>query len=237
MIHPKAPAVINTRLLILSDQEVSAEFWSHAIRRQGICVDCVDLDRTSQYLPRIHEYDLCIIDINDRDADGVSLCRTVRGALDNPLLVLTYLRDERVLLQLYREGADECVIKPVGPVLLIAKMKAWLRRASGAEADTASVHYSDLHLEMDLRRLTVPDGSHIKLSNLECRLVFLLLSNRGQVVPTEAIVDQVWRGYGDGDSSLLKRLVYRLRRKIEPEPSQPRFIESVPGIGYRFRLD
>lgn len=229
--------MISARVLILSDQTDSAEIWSHAIGRKGLAVDVADLVNAEQFFADMHTYDLSIVDINGQDVDGVLVCRRIRAAFDNPLLVLTYDQDERVHLQLYREGADECVIKPVGPVLLIAKMLAWLRRASEVQTTSADVQFRDFCLDQENRRLTIPNGDTVKLSALESRLLFLLLKNRGQTVATESIADQVWQGYGGGDSSLLKRLVYRLRRKIEPDPRHPCYIETVTGAGYRFRAE
>jgi DNA-binding response OmpR family regulator len=228
--------MVNARVLILSDQEESAGVWSHALQRRGIQADLADLVPGSlQHFCSIRNYDLCIMDINEQDADGVVMCRSIRYAFDNPLLLLTYEQDERIHLQLYREGADECVVKPIGPVLLLAKIVAWLRRSSSVDPTLSIVGHGDFHLEPDLRSLKTPNGDSIKLSNLESRLITVLLNNRGTIVPTESIVDQVWGAYGEGDSTLLKRLVYRLRRKIEPDPKSPRYIESIPGTGYRFR--
>jgi DNA-binding response OmpR family regulator len=90
----------------------------------------------------------------------------------------------------------------------------------------------DLRLDPAWRTILTADGSAIKLSTLEFRLLHLLMINRGQVLPSDIIVDRVWGYGGEGDSTLLKNLVYRLRRKIEPDPRQPRYIQTVAGEGY-----
>ena len=226
--------MMNSKVLILSDQYVSAEVWAHALRRQGLAVDIFELGTKQWQAELIATYDLCVIDINEHDDEAVTLCRSVRAATDNPLIVLTYEQDERTHLKLYEQGIDECVIKPLGPVLLIAKLMAWLRRSNVDCEPPVALDYKDFRLDSEARQLTTPDGTGIKLSHLESRLVFILLSNRGRAVPSETIVAHVWDGYGAGDSALLKRLVYRLRQKLEPDPHYPCYIESIPGIGYKF---
>lgn len=129
-------------------------------------------------------------------------------------------------------------MKSIGPPLFLAKARAWLRRSWTISAETLnSVQMDDLCLNPARREVVTASGSTAKLTNLEFRLLYFLMSHRGQVLESDLIVDRVWGYDGGGESALLKSLVYRLRRKIEDEPDHPRYIHTVTGVGYTFDPD
>jgi len=124
----------------------------------------------------------------------------------------------------------------MSPRLLLAKVRDWLRRSWTIAAEALDpLQVGDLRLESTGRQVVTADGYGVKLTNLEFRLLHLLMSDAGQALESNVIVDRVWGHTGGGDSVLLKNLVYRLRRKIEPEPSEPRYIETVAGEGNTFQ--
>jgi len=144
--------------------------------------------------------------------------------------------NESHILKAYQAGVDECVAKPVSPALFLAKVKVWLRHSWTIPAEGLEfMQISDLYLDTHGRKVIRGAGEGIKLTNLEFRFLYLLMNNPGRILETEYIVERVWGYYGDGDSNLLKNLVYRLRRKIEPDHNSPRYIHSEPGIGYKFQ--
>jgi DNA-binding response OmpR family regulator len=226
-----------TKVLIINDEQEHAEIIAHGLERRGIEVDMTDLDRRAVQLCTDYTYNLVMIDMNDQFSEILALCQRIRAAFDGPLLVLTYESDERLHLQLYRAGINESIAKPIGIPLLLAKVRAWLHRALVPQPQPSSIQYADFQLDTINRTLTRPDKKEVKLSNLEYRLAFLLLTNRGQLLATESLVDRMWSEHGDGDSSMLKNVIYRLRRKIEPDSNLPPYIETVAGHGYRFRSD
>jgi len=116
---------------------------------------------------------------------------------------------------------------------------AWLRRSwVGSIEVLANLQVGDLLLDPAQRQLVAPPSQVIKLTNLEFRLLYLLMSHHGQVLETNVIIDRVWGSYSDGgDSILLKNLVYRVRNKIELDPHQPRYILNVAGEGYMFQAN
>jgi DNA-binding response OmpR family regulator len=127
-------------------------------------------------------------------------------------------------------GTDDYIAKSFSPKNLLARVPAVLRRSG--QQPPGDLTLGDLTIDVDRQEVRRADGEVIKLTPLEFRLLHYLFVNQGQVLPTEMIIEHVW-GYGaSGDRSLLKQLVRRLRLKIEPDPAHPRYIETVPGVGY-----
>lgn len=151
-------------------------------------------------------------------------------------MLLTPGRNEAHILEVYQAGVDECIVKPVSPSLFLAKVGAWLRRSWTIPAEAMEdLQVGDVRLEPARREVAIATGSAVKLTNLEFRLLHLLMTHRGQVLEPDVIIDRVWGYAGSGDSAALKNVVYRLRRKIEPDPSRPRYIQTVAGEGYTFQ--
>jgi len=172
-------------------------------------------------------FDLTLIDVHTPQLDGVDLCRRLQAEAVNPILLLTPRSDEAHLLEAYQAGADECIAKPISPSL----RRSWTVPTEALD----SLQVGDLQLNPARRQVVTPSGAIVKLTNLEFRLLHLLMSHQTQVLDTNLIIDRVWGYTGGGDTVLLKNLVYRLRRKIEPDPSQPRYIQTVTGAGYSFQ--
>ena len=142
----------------------------------------------------------------------------------------------QLMHEAYQAGVDECVAKPVGPALFLAKVKVWLRRSWTVPAETLEVVQSnDLYLDPYARQVKRASGERVRLTNLEFRLLYLLMKNPGRILESDYIVGLVWGYHGEGNSHLLKNLVYRLRRKIEPDPNHPLYLHTEPGVGYRFQ--
>ena len=183
-------------------------------------------------------FDLIVIDIHTPALDGIDLCKQFRAVAVNPILLLPRRGDESHLLQAYEAGVDECIVRPISARLFLAKVLAWQRRSWTVPTEALdSLQAADVQLDPARRELVTANGVVIKLTNLEFRLLHLLMSHRGCPLDSNLIVERVWGYEGNGEGALLKNLVYRLRRKIEPDPSQPRYIELVAGEGYAFRFD
>jgi DNA-binding response OmpR family regulator len=151
-----------------------------------------------------------------------------------PIMMLTARGEEADLVRALELGADDYLTKPFSPRTLVARVKALLRRA-GHEG-SSQTQIGDIVLDQDLLLLRI-GGREVKVTPLESRLLQLLLANAGQVVHTDRMLVHVWGHRGGGDRQLLKQLVHRLRQKIGDDPEQPRWLSTVPSVGYMLRVN
>jgi DNA-binding response OmpR family regulator len=230
--HLKRP---NARVLIISDEPSTAAIWGFSLNQVGFQVTLIGisdsiLEVCMEVLP-----DLIIIEDFNKEVEEIGLCRQLRRETAVPILYLTGKTDEAFQIQVYKVGADECITFPITPRLFQAKVEAWLRRTMSIPlAALKEVECGELRLNADKRWLRLPADKLVKLTNLETRLLYLLMSHPGQVFETDEIVNKVWGYWGEGDKSLLKNLVYRLRRKMEPDLEHPRWVVTVKDRGYAF---
>src|SRR6185503_8076359 len=152
-----------------------------------------------------------------------------------PILLFLPSHDETQVLEAYAAGVDEVVIKPIGPAIFLAKITAWVRRSWIMPVDELSLVKVGRHrLDPTQRCIIDSKGLEIKLTNLEFRLLHLLMSRPGYVFSAGDIIESIWGEYGNGDQVLLKNVVYRLRKKIEADPSHPMLLQTWQG-GYAFQ--
>jgi len=179
--------------------------------------------------------DLVIIEAALPKLDGFEVCRKMANESAALILFLTGDGREADEIRALDLGADDYLRKPFSPRLLLARLRALARRAAAApHVSTASV-VSAGPISLDsMRHEAARSGLRVRLTPTESRLLHLLLTHSGQVLPTELIVERVW-GYDDaGDTGLVKTHIRHLRQKIEPQPNAPQFIVTVPGVGYTF---
>lgn len=220
-------------LLVVDDSEVGG-ILAYALRQMGL--EPVRAQSAAEALAYWDQdtYALILIDVYGPGLDGIELVKRIRGEAANPILLFSMCGEESYAIRAYQAGADECIIKPISPPLFLAKVRAWLRYSWTVSTAALNLLEAGPFLLDTAQQAVVVDGRReVRLTNLEFRLLHLLMSHAGQVLPSGLIVDRVW-GYGGGDSVLLKNVIYRLRRKLEPETSQPSHIQTVAGRGYAF---
>jgi DNA-binding response OmpR family regulator len=162
----------------------------------------------------------------------------VRAITAVPVLVIADAPPEDDLCAALQAGADLVLCRPVAGRVLAAYAQVLVRRAGGAPSFILPrLDLQDVRLDPATRTIEVAGQQPHRLTQLEFRLLFVLMTNRGQVIPTDVIVERVWGYAGQGERDLVRGLVSRLRRKMEPNPDQPRYIETVQGVGYRFIAD
>jgi DNA-binding response OmpR family regulator len=222
------------KVLVVSNQLTTGPLWTYMLQQQNISVvheaDPADaIDRLAETIP-----DLVIVDVTPPD-QAISLISHLRQETSVPVLLLTRSESEEFLLRAYEAGADDCIVKPVSASLFLAKVKVWLRRTwSVPVAVLAPLTAGNLRLLPAERAVVLSEGKPIRLTSLEFRLLYTLMSRPDYVVTIEELNQRVW-GYSDtSDTSMLKNMIYRLRRKIEADPSNPRWILTVAGAGYQF---
>lgn len=217
-------------LLVAEDPDEVAIF-SVILQRAGLAVTTTkNLDRALQnWLDR--PADVILLSLPDiSSADQV---RRVRSETLVPLIVV--LQASNSPAELLKMGADLVIGPAFDPKLLIAQIGVLIRRANTLPtAALPSLSAGCLTLEPVARTVKCPDKPAQRLTPLEFRLLYTLMINRNQVVPTETIVERVWGYSGEGDRDLVRGLISRLRLKVEPDPRRPVYILTMPGLGYMF---
>jgi len=167
--------------------------------------------------------------------DPLSHVRGLRSVTSVPLVVIADVAPEEALAALFDAGADLVILRPYSARLLIARMRALMRRAGGVSLfSLPTLSVGGLTLDPATRTVQVADQSPHRLTHLEFRLLYTLMLHRGHIISTENIVERVWGYTGRGDRELVRGLVRRLRAKVEPDPRSPTYIVTVPSVGYSF---
>ncbi|CAG0976107.1 Phosphate regulon transcriptional regulatory protein PhoB [Anaerolineales bacterium] len=224
----------NSRVFVICDQDATAPIWGYIIREKGLVAILENsvqraMDRSIEDLP-----DLIVVDVNASHQQRMELCKKFRSVSASPILLFLPVNNESEILEAYQAGVDECVVKPISPALFTAKILVWMRR-SWVEP-MAIRQTKRLQLDPAHRAAIGVDGKETKLTNLEFRLLHLLMSRPGFVFKIEDIIRTVWGARRQGDVALLKNMVYRLRKKLEEESGEARLIQTWPG-GYSFLED
>jgi len=189
------------------------------------------LDRVRTELP-----DLVILDVMMPEMDGFETLRMLREISNVPVIMLTVRDEEEDKVRGLELGADDYVTKPFSARELASRVKAVLRRAQGPAGPEESILEIDDRLSIDFnKREVIVEGEHIHLRPTEFRLLYHLVENAGWVVPHETLLSKVWGyEYGEDEIQNLRLYISYLRKKIEPDPSNPRYIFTEIGTGYRF---
>jgi two-component system KDP operon response regulator KdpE len=176
-----------------------------------------------------------LIALPDDRLGAIEQVGQLRGFTAVPILVISDPLPEDLFVNLLEEGADLLVLKPYSVRGLLAQIRSLLRRTAGVPFySLPTLSQSDISLDPSNRTVTVGSKSPKHLTQLEFRLLYTLMTHRGQVIPSENIVENVWGYSGEGSRDLVRGLVQRLRSKVEPDPKQPQYIFTVSGVGYRF---
>jgi DNA-binding response OmpR family regulator len=224
-------------VLIVSDIPEASQAYGYSLRQKGLEVYLAASVAETLEIWSAQSPDLILIDSHSEILNELELCEQLRSEAVVPILVFASRSDEEHILAIYKAGADECTPNPVSLPLLHAKVYAWLLRSAILPVEIfETIQAGDLCFEPLRRKVTLADNSIVRLTGLESRLLYLLMSHPGWVFETEQIVARVWGHYGVGDNVLLKNVIYRLRRKIEPDAGQPRYIHTEAGVGYKFQL-
>ncbi len=188
-----------------------------------------------QALDEIHKQmpDLIILDLAMPGMGGLEACRRVREFSSVPIIVLSAKGSESDKIAALDMGADDYVTKPFGLDELLARVRAVMRRTATADADAAVLSVGDLTIDANERRVTLA-GSEIRLTPKEFEVLKYLASNSGKVVTHRKLLQAVWGVESTEQTEYLRVFINQLRRKIEPDPQNPRYIITEPWVGYRF---
>lgn len=222
------------KVLIVSNQQTTGPLWVFSLQQQKLNVALEAVPANTLARCESESPDLIVLDINLGEPQTLELIKTLRAEMVTPIMLLTPSRSEEYMIETYKAGVDDCIPKPVSPSLFQAKIKVWLRRSGSLAADALNpLKVGTLQLFPSERMVFLANGGAARLTNLELRLLYYLMSRPGQTVTTEDLNQRVW-GYADeADNTMLKNVVYRLRRKIESDPANPLIIQTVTGVGYK----
>ena len=227
-------AALIPKVFVVCDQRDTAPVWGYILRQQGLIVILETsrqkaIDRWSN-----EASDLVVLDVDSQQPERMELYKKFREVSVAPILLLLPAYHETQSLEAYEAGADEVIVKPISPAIFLAKILAWGRRAWTVSVSTLGpVRAGKYGLDSGRRCLIQPDGSEIAVTMLEFRLLHLLMSRPAHIFSAEEIIESLWDAYGSGEPVLLKNVVYRLRKKIEIDPSRPALLQTWQG-GYSF---
>ena len=177
--------------------------------------------------------DVLILDLGLPDMDGTDVIRGVRGWTSAPIIVLSAWGQENQKVAALDAGADDYVTKPFGMDELLARLRAAVRRASPGP-DEPVVVTPDFTVDLAAKRVT-RDGGDVRLTPTEWQMLEVLVRSSGRLVTQRQLLTEVWGPGYQNEANYLRVYVAQLRRKLEPDPSKPRYLLTEPGMGYRFR--
>jgi len=223
-------------VLVVDDEPTITEIVARYLERAGY--DATTAATGPQALQAAAELDpdLVVLDLMLPELDGFEVLRQLQESdgTRTPVILLTAKGEHDDKLAGLRRGADDYVVKPFSPTELVARVDAVLRRARPVEEVTEPIVFDGLEIDPRGRRVT-RDGAEVQLSLREFDLLLFLASNPGQAFSRDQLIDRVWNAPPFSDTSTVTVHIRRLRAKIEPDPEQPRFIQTVWGVGYRFQ--
>ena len=226
--------ITKAKVLIISDEPETARVWGFALNQAGLDVVLVSVFDEVIQTWTDETPDLVIIEDFNTEVEELEICRQLRKLAVVPILYLTTKNNEAFILATYEAGSDETIPYPISPRLFQVKVKAWLRRTLSFPAVLLDpLDKGGFSLDPEKKRLSTP-GGEVALSTLETRLLYVLVNHPSKVFEGNVLVERVWGYYGEGSTDMLKSLVYRLRRKIEPDPGNPVYLLTEGTYGYKF---
>ena len=220
------------RVLVVEDEGAIAEPLAEHLAREGFDAEVVGSIEAADDAFRRQTPDLVLLDVMLPDGDGRDLCREIRKGSDVPIIMLTARGEEIDRIVGLELGADDYVVKPFSAGELVARMRAIMRRGR-ATARKGILAVGPVTLDPAARTVTKGDEP-IELAAKEFDLLHMLMANAGQVVRREEIMDEVWDPHWFGPTKTLDVHISWLRKKLEDDPAEPRFITTVRGVGFRF---
>ncbi|AGZ42639.1 response regulator [Actinoplanes friuliensis] len=222
-----------SRILVVDDDDQlrRALRINLAARRYEVltAADGTSALRTAGHTPP----DLAIVDLGLPDLDGVEVVRGLRGWTSIPIIVLSARHDQAGKVEALDAGADDYVTKPFGMDELLARIRAALRRAA-PQPDSVTITTAAFTIDLAAKRVTTTAGDEVRLTPTEWHMLELLARHPDKLVAQKQVLREVWGPAYENETGYLRVHLANLRRKLEPDPSRPRYLITEPGIGYRF---
>ncbi len=223
---------MKVRVLVVEDEEAIAEPLADRLHREGLDAKVVPSVALARDSIEADPPDVILLDLMLPDGDGRDLCREIRKTSDVPIIILTARGEEVDRIVGLELGADDYVVKPFSGGELVARIHAVLRRGRST-ARRGLIEVADIQMDPAARTVT-RGGEPIELSAKEFDLLHILMANAGEVCTRERIMDEVWDPHWFGSTKTLDVHISWLRKKLEDDAGQPRYITTVRGVGFRF---
>ncbi|PWU66626.1 response regulator transcription factor [Gracilibacillus dipsosauri] len=225
------------KILIIEDEESIANLEKDYLELSGFEVDIVSTGDEGLVSAKRVKYELILLDIMLPGIDGFELCQKFRQFVDIPILMVTARKEDIDKIKGFNRGADDYIVKPFNPNELVARVKAHISRydrLTNQQQKDSSISINGLVIDHRDRRIYVNEEERI-LTAKEFDLLYFLTNNPNQVFSKEQLLERIWGYDALGDSTTVTVHIRKLREKIEKDPAKPRYIETIWGVGYRFK--
>lgn len=222
-----------SRLLIVDDEPSILATMAPLLRSRGYEVSTAMSAKACLESVERLDPDLIVLDLGLPDVDGVEVCRLLRDGRSTPIIVLSARGKEADKVEALDAGADDYVTKPFGAEELLARIRVALRRVEASPVAAGPIVRGDLVIDRD-RHTVSRDDEQIRLTPKEFELLAFLAQHPGRVLTHRAILKAIWGPHAIDRPEHLRVLLGSLRKKLEPDPSRPRYIVTEPWVGYRF---
>lgn len=222
-----------TRLLLVDDDKSLTQLLKEYLDGQGYQVQVVENGKLGLRAMYEHPPDIVLLDVTMPEKDGWETLKQIREVSDVPVIMLTARGDEADILRGFSLGVDDYVTKPFSFAQLSARIHAVLGRSSQGAVVEEKLSALGLNVDLHLKRVW-RDGEPLALTPTELKLLVTLMRREGDVVSPEHLVKEVWGIQYAGEVGHVRRYIWHLRQKIEPDPENPRYIHNDRGFGYRF---
>ncbi len=223
------------KALLYTQYAEEAAILSLVLQQAGFTVRSIrDLERAVEDWPE-YTLDFMLLTLSDEPQKFIRLVKQIRASTSVPIFVISENTGEESQINLLDAGVDLVILRPYSVRVLSAQVRSILRRSANIPTySVPSLAQGGITLDPAKRNAQVDEQPPTHLTQLEFRLLYILMTHMGQIIPSENLVEQVWGYSGTGSRELVRGLVQRLRNKIEPDPRQPRYILTETGIGYYF---
>jgi two-component system KDP operon response regulator KdpE len=223
---------VSARVLVVDDEPQILRALGANLKARGYVVELAATGEDALVRASDHAPDLVVLDLGLPGISGIEVIEGLRGWTSVPIVVLSARGAERDKIDALDAGADDYVTKPFGMGELLARIRAALRRDVAA-ADAPMVATDDFVVDLAAKRVA-RDGEEVRLTPTEWGLVEVLVRNAGKLVGQRQLLQQVWGPEYGSETNYLRVHMAHIRRKLEPDPSRPRYFITEPGMGYRF---
>jgi two-component system, OmpR family, KDP operon response regulator KdpE len=232
MSEAVAGSAAPSRVLVVDDESPMLRALGTNLRARGYHVDLAPTGEDALQLAARHRPDAVILDLGLPGISGIEVIEGLRGWTAVPIIILSARGAEHDKVAALDAGADDYVTKPFGMDELLARLRAALRRIAPAP-ESALVETPDFSVDLAAKRVTGPEGE-VRLTPTEWGLVEALVRNDGKLVSQRQLLQDVWGPQYGEETNYLRVHMAHIRRKLEPDPSRPRYFITEPGMGYRF---